>query len=446
VPLLFAITLFVSAFLLFLVQPMIAQMILPLLGGTPAVWNTCVVFFQAVLLAGYGYTHFATTHLPTKRQTLLQGCLLMLPFVMLILPIGIGAWTPATEVNPIFSVLYILLIAVGLPFFVVATSAPLLQRWFSSTGHPSSKDPYFLYGASNLGSMLALISYPFFFQRNFDLAEMSTIWMYSFAVLLVLVGICGFFVWRAPVLAIATIPPCSPEGPPSAIASVQGQGHLTRRAVGRKAKPVLAAPAPVTGGEVAADITWLRRLRWVGLAAAPSSLMLGVTTYLTTDIAGIPLFWIVPLALYLLSFIFVFARWPVPWTGPPTQLTFVLTHLAATVTLGVLARAVWGVPWIWIGALGSYLLAFGFLFMIAPRASDGIAQRGFVYLHVRAIILLALFAFPATNILGNAGWDVSRAWLVPMVLYILPFIVLFRRWPLVPLKTTPHKPHGGRSY
>ena len=123
-PLLFAITLFVSAFLLFLVQPMIAQMILPLLGGTPAVWNTCMVFFQAVLLAGYGYTHFATTHLPTKRQTLVQGCLLMLPFVMLILPIGIGAWTPATEVNPIFSVLYILLIAVGLPFFVVATSAP----------------------------------------------------------------------------------------------------------------------------------------------------------------------------------------------------------------------------------------------------------------------------------------------------------------------------------
>src|SRR5271155_1553924 len=110
---------------------MIAQMILPLLGGTPAVWNTCMVFFQAALLAGYAYTHSATTYMPVKRQTLMQGLLLIVPFVLFMLPFNIGDWTPATEANPIWSVLYILFVVVGVPFFVVATSAPLLQRWFS---------------------------------------------------------------------------------------------------------------------------------------------------------------------------------------------------------------------------------------------------------------------------------------------------------------------------
>ncbi len=172
-PLLFAVTLFVSAFLLFLVQPMIAQMILPLLGGTPAVWNTCMVFFQAALLAGYAYTHSATTYMPVKKQTLLHACLLVVPFAFFVMPFAIGDWTPATEANPVWSVLFVLLTTVGLPFFVVATSAPLLQRWFGSTGHASAKDPYFLYGASNLGSMLALLSYPFLFQPAFELPTMA---------------------------------------------------------------------------------------------------------------------------------------------------------------------------------------------------------------------------------------------------------------------------------
>src|SRR5438874_1620781 len=136
----FAITLFVAAFQLFLVQPMIGKMILPKLGGTPQVWNTCMVFFQSALLAGYGYTHSATTYLPVRRQTLMQIGLLSLPFIFFLLPFGIGDWTPTVDSNPIWSVLQILLLAVGLPFFVVATSAPLLQRWFASTGHPSAKD------------------------------------------------------------------------------------------------------------------------------------------------------------------------------------------------------------------------------------------------------------------------------------------------------------------
>ena len=154
----FGLTLFVSATLLFLVQPMIGKMILPQLGGTPAVWNTCMVFFQGVLLFGYGYTHQLTTTQTTRRQLIIQGILLFLPFI--VLPFSLGNWVPETDSNPIFSVMKILLLMVGLPFLVVSATAPLMQKWFLHTGHPAAKDPYFLYGASNFGSMLGLALYP----------------------------------------------------------------------------------------------------------------------------------------------------------------------------------------------------------------------------------------------------------------------------------------------
>jgi hypothetical protein len=432
VPLLFAATLFVSAFLLFLIQPMIAQMILPRLGGTPAVWNTCMVFFQAALLAGYGYTHSATTYLPTRRQTIIQICLLALPFIFFLLPFGIGDWKPITDSNPIWSVLTILLLVVGLPFFVVATSAPLLQRWFASTGHPSSKDPYFLYGASNLGSMLALISYPFLFQPLFDLDGQALIWTGGYALMGVLVLACCAVVWKAapavelprPVevgaAATATVAPLS---------TARAEQHITkqpvRRVRGRVAvalKPVDKVKAPASieptlslpqialiaggivagsvalyfvlqaiikyylqattpgwlwvlclnigliglmilarttlgaGSQVGEQISWLRRLRWIALAAVPSSLMLGVTTYMTTDIAAVPLFWIVPLSLYLLSFILVFARWPVPWTGTPhTYLLYAQPLLV--LALGAAIFAHWGLP-TWMLMTAHLLLFF----------------------------------------------------------------------------------------
>src|SRR4051812_8035780 len=151
---------------------MIGKMILPRLGGTPAVWNTCMVFFQAALLAGYGYTHTVSTHLTVRRQILLHGLLLVLPVVLLfgiVGPFSIGDWAPPPSANPVLSVLVLLVIVVGLPFLVVATSAPLLQKWFGSTGPPSSRDPYFLYGASNLGSMLALVGSPLVFEPLFNL-------------------------------------------------------------------------------------------------------------------------------------------------------------------------------------------------------------------------------------------------------------------------------------
>src|SRR5262249_53160718 len=158
----FALTLFVSAALLFLVQPMVAKMVLPTLGGTPAVWNTCMVFFQATLLAGYAYAHATTAWLGVRRQALLHLALLLCPLALCPLPVpplGLAAgWEPPADGNPVFWLLGLLLVSVGLPFFVLATSGPLLQKWFAGTGHPGAADPYYLYAASNLGSLLALFA------------------------------------------------------------------------------------------------------------------------------------------------------------------------------------------------------------------------------------------------------------------------------------------------
>jgi len=172
VPIVFALAMLVSAALLFVVQPMIAKMVLPLLGGSPEVWNTCMVFFQAALLAGYAYAHATTALLGARRQAVLHAGLLMLPFAFLPLRIP-EAWlgSPPSGANPGPWLLGLLTVAVGLPFFVVSTTAPLLQRWFSGTGHPAAVDPYFLYGASNIGSMVALLGYPIVVEPNLRFAR-----------------------------------------------------------------------------------------------------------------------------------------------------------------------------------------------------------------------------------------------------------------------------------
>jgi hypothetical protein len=278
-PVLFALTLFVSALLLFLVQPIIAKMILPMLGGTPAVWNTCMVFFQAVLLAGYSYAHLTTTWLGVRRQILLHLGVVLLPLV--VLPISAAAgWLPPQEANPIPWLLGLLAVSIGLPFFVLSTTAPLLQKWFASTAHPSARDPYFLYAASNLGSMLALLSYPVFIEPTFALKpgdynwlSQSWLWTFGYGLMVILVAACAWAVWHAP-------------------------QPVAKKILHPKSE--LVEPAPPL----------IKRLHWIALAFVPSSLLLGATTYITLDIAAIPLLWLVPLTLYLLSFVLVFARLP----------------------------------------------------------------------------------------------------------------------------------------
>src|SRR5467141_2140924 len=188
-PLLFAVTMFVSAGLLFCVQPMIAKMILPILGGSPAVWIICMLFFQAMLLGGYVWAHWVASWSQARWQAVVQVALLLLPLLLMILPIRISAWeissVPHTE-YPTPWLIRVLLLAVGLPFFVLSTTAPLMQKWLAAIGHAGGKDPYFLYGASNLGSMLALLGYPLLVEPRLRLAAQSRLWTGGYGVLVVL--------------------------------------------------------------------------------------------------------------------------------------------------------------------------------------------------------------------------------------------------------------------
>jgi hypothetical protein len=309
----FALTLFCSATLLFMVEPMIGKMILPLLGGTPAVWNTCMVFFQAVLLLGYGYAHLSTTWLGARKQAGLHLVLLLLPF--LFLPVAVNRGLIQGDENPVFLVLLILSLTVGLPMFVVSASAPLLQKWFASTSHPAAKDPYFLYGASNLGSMLALVAYPTVVEPNLRLAQQSFDWSIGYGILVSLTAGCAALLWLSPRHAETD----DKAEAVSAAGNARKSGGRSSEAIQPNRQAIRtggkhsasSAPADVLADQtLTGEVTWKRVLRWVALAFVPSSLMLGATTYITTDIAAIPLLWVAPLALYLLSFIIVFSRVP----------------------------------------------------------------------------------------------------------------------------------------
>jgi hypothetical protein len=378
----FAATLFVSAFLLFLVQPMIGKTILPQLGGTPQVWNTCMVFFQMTLLAGYAYTHTVSSRLKLRQQLILHSVMLLLPLIVLLVlsgmaPFNAVGFRPPPGANPIGYTLWFLLQIVGLPFLVVATSAPLLQRWFAYTGHPAAKDPYFLYGASNLGSLLALIAYPILIEPYVRLRSLVQVpdtndtvayffsqpwvWTIGYFVLVGMVLVCAAMVWKAaPTVQLAGASSATVEAPareeaaPEPVATqaastavkagaATGASRSTAIKKGGKQKgpqrppqrKVAAPPPPPEETQRLQEVTPLRRLRWVVLAAVPSSLMLGVTTYITTDLSPIPLFWLIPLTLYLLSFILVFAKWPVVWTGQPHKV-FLMIQPAAIAALLIL--------------------------------------------------------------------------------------------------------------
>ena len=195
-PVLFACTLFTSAFLLFLVQPLFAKMVLPLLGGAPAVWNTCMVFFQAALLAGYAWAHWSSRRLPIRWQVGLQ--VLLLGLALFTLPIHLPADSrPPTSGTPVFWLLWTLTVTVGLPFTVLATTAPLLQRWLTWTTPRTSKDPYYLYSASNAGSLSALLVYPLVFEPLWRLQTQAALWWLGFGICSVFVAACGILLLRS---------------------------------------------------------------------------------------------------------------------------------------------------------------------------------------------------------------------------------------------------------
>lgn len=256
---LYSVTAFAGAALLFLVEPMAARLLLPSYGGSASVWATCTLFFQVVLLLGYVFVH-ASARFGPRGQPLAMVPLLLLPLLALPLALPTDA---VPESAPVWWLLRTLLVMVGLPFAVLTTTGPVLQRWYSWLDVPRAHDPYFLYAASNVGSFVGLLSYPFLVEPHLTLGEQRAWWSGGFVVFLVLLAGCGLVAARG-------------DRP-----SVEGR---------RTARPGLR-----------------RMAGWLALAFLPSSLMLGVTTHITTDVAPIPLLWVVPLAIYLATFVVAFA-------------------------------------------------------------------------------------------------------------------------------------------
>jgi len=265
----FAASIFVSAALLFAVQPMFTKLVLPRLGGSASVWSVAMVFFQSMLLAGYAYAHLIARYL-TKRSSIVLHLIIMCAATF-VLPLGIGAkWgRPPSEGEALY-LIGLFTASVGLPFFVLAVNAPLLQAWFSRTSHPSAKDPYFLYAVGNVGSFLALLSYPLLIEPFSHLGDQIRVWSYGFYGLIVLIWVCGLLLW------------------PSSDQRIVAEA---RRGT---------SPSP----------SWLDAFIWSALAAVPSAFMLAVTAHISTDIAASPLIWVLPLALYLATFVIVFQRKP----------------------------------------------------------------------------------------------------------------------------------------
>lgn len=260
-PALFAATLFVSALLLFVVQPMFTKLVLPRLGGSSSVWSVAMVAFQAFLFIGYVYAHVLSRALSPRGAAFVH--LAFLAAAASMLPLGLA---PGFTVPPLSGVtLWLLALfaaSIGLPFVALSASAPLLQDWFVATGHIQARNPYVLYAASNLGSFAALIAYPFVIEPFLTLSQQIALWSAGLALLAVLIAAAATF----------ALQPTPVEAP-----------------AGRDACP-----------------TWPQRFIWVLLTAVPAGLSIAVTAYITTDIAAAPFLWIIPLALYLLTFVAVF--------------------------------------------------------------------------------------------------------------------------------------------
>jgi hypothetical protein len=261
---------FTSALLLFSVQPLFTRMVLPRLGGSPAVWSVAMVFFQSLLLGGYAYAHYLMRLKSRTIPVIVHLSLLLIAFFGLPLSIA-GGWGTPPEGGTAFWLLGLFAVSIGLPFFALAANNPLLQAWFVRTGHPDGADPYFLYAASNIGSFLALLSYPVLLEPMLTLRAQNLAWTGGYALLIFLILGCGWLLLRSPI--VASLPKDAADE---------------------------AASAP----------SWALRARWIFLAAVPSGLLIAVTAHISTDVAAAPLLWVLPLSLYLLTWVLVFQSRP----------------------------------------------------------------------------------------------------------------------------------------
>jgi hypothetical protein len=315
---------FVSALLLFSVQPLFTKMVLPRLGGSPAVWSVAMVFFQSLLLAGYAYAHYLMRI--SNRIIPVAVHLVLLMAALLTLPLSIaGGWGEPPQGGYAFWLLGLFAVSIGLPFFALAANNPLLQAWFVRTGHPDGADPYFLYASSNIGSFLALLSYPVLAEPMFTLRTQNLIWTGGYGLLIVLIAACGVLLLRSPAKAAVDILAEDSD-----------------------------APAPA----------WALRARWIFLAAMPSGLLIAVTAHISTDVAAAPLLWVLPLSLYLLTWVLVFQSRPLL----PHKWMLLLQPLAIA---GVIVLLAIGGEQKLLLMLGGHLLCF---FVIAMACHGELAR------------------------------------------------------------------------
>ncbi|HZP70475.1 MAG TPA: fused MFS/spermidine synthase [Pseudolabrys sp.] len=301
---------FLSALLLFAVQPMFTRMVLPRLGGSPSVWSVAMVFFQAMLLAGYAYAHALTTLRTRYAPVVIHLALLILAGFTLPLGIAQGFGSPPAGNLAALWLLGLFAVSIGLPFLALSASNPLLQTWFVCTGHREAHDPYFLYAASNVGSFLALLAYPALFEPAFSLQSQNRLWSFGFAVLIVLFAACAVLMLRA-----------------------------ARR------------PAPHKKQKSAPALKWMIVGRWIFISAVPSGLLVAVTAHISTDVAAAPLLWVIPLSLYLLTWVLVFQRRSLI----PHRIALLLQPFAIGAIVVLLFYSTW-VP-LFLN-LGGHLLAF----------------------------------------------------------------------------------------
>lgn len=268
----YAFTSFWGAYLLFQLEPLIGKFILPWFGGSPAVWITCMLFFQVLLLAGYAYAHLNLEHFPVRRQGVLHAAFLLLAlFTLPVTPEQ--SFKPDSSEQPTLNILLLLLSSIGLPFFILSTTSPLLQAWIVRIN--PYRSPYTLYALSNFGSLLALLSYPFVFEPYFKLGQQTLGWSAGFVIYVLLsAGIALDFRRLAKAEAIVAMP-----------MALDDETRIADR--------------------LSPTMLWLL---WLVLPAATSALLLAVTNQLCQDVASVPFLWIVPLSLYVISFIFCFAR------------------------------------------------------------------------------------------------------------------------------------------
>ena len=370
--LIYAATVFVSAFLLFQVQPLISRRILPWFGGSPAVWTTCMLFFQCALFLGYAYAH-AAHKLAPKWQAVAHLVLLLAALALARIDPS-PLWKPQDAGTPMWRILMLLTVSVGLPYFVLATTGPLLQAWFSRVF--VGRSPYRLYALSNLGSLIALLSYPFWFEPQFGLSQQSWLWFGGFALFAALCGFVAFRLWRYDAEKAGKVDVSLPT---SSVATAIPETETSDAAVAPDKTPVNGEPK------------WYHRVLWLVLPAFGSFMLLATTNHVCQDVAVVPFLWVVPLSVYLVTFIIAFDH--PRWYRPMAAALLTIVSLYAVSAVYYLGFGRFNL--LDMGYFGPYLdqvwTDFDWLSGRSTRATGGVREFTITFFAALAFYFFALF-------------------------------------------------------